>query len=319
MIYTLCQLGRAKKILAYKEPEFDLTKTLKKSEKAIFIALSIILAVAPLVSTYIASRPKVETAVFSTTNSSVVDSEIEKARTNMLELGFPEEYLKDLPDSEVLEYGDATHLLIQKPDEIKETTLANDKIVICISETFIFYYPNREIRTMMRISLPDNSKAKYRNGVYHQYYYEDFVPMDADENREFFIALSDDNNETYSSAPLSEYTPRSQVDKFYISGYEFAFERGSTNRRAYLAHSAQIKSNAHQWVATDAVFLWQEHPVGITGSSINDMALKEFDGVMTFGESGFEPINRFDLYNAFDFEPEYTVKNKVDVDDSNNL
>lgn len=317
MIFCLCQLGRAKKILAYKEPEFDLTETLKKSEKVIFVSLAIILAVTPLVSTYLASSPKVETAIYNIANSNAPQSEIEKARANMLELGFPEEYLNDLPDSEVLEYSDATHLLVQKPDEIKETTLVNDKIVICTSETFIFYFPDREIRTIMRISLPDNSNAKYRNGVYHQYYDGDFLPVEKDENREFFIALSDDNNETYSTAPLSEYTPKSQIDKFYVSGYEFAFERGSTNRRAYLAHSAIIKSNDYRWVGTDAVFLWQKYPIGITGSSINDMALKEFDGVFTFGGSDFEPINRFDLYGAFDYKPEYTVKNNATVDGSN--
>lgn len=317
MIFCLCQLGRAKKILAYKEPEFDLTETLKKSEKAIFVALAIILAVTPLISIYIASSPKVESTIYIATDSSVAKAEIEKARINMLELGFPEEYLKDLPDSEVLKYGDATHLLVEKPDEIKQTTLANDKIVICTSETFIFYYPDREIRTIMRISLPDDSKAKYRNGVYHQYYDGDFVPVDKDENREFFIALSDDNNEIYSTAPLSEYTPKSQIDKFYVSGYEFAFVKKSTNRRAYLAHSAIIKSNDYQWVGTDAVFLWQRYPIGINGSSINDMALKEFDGVITFGGSDFEPIKRFDLYGAFDYKPEYSIKNNATVDDSN--
>ncbi len=317
MIFTLCHLGRAKKILAYKEPEFDLTETLKKGEKVIFVGLAIILAVTPLISTYIASSPRVEATIYSTTDSSIAKSEIEKARINILKLGFPEEYLKDLPDSEVLEYSDATHLLIEKPDEIKQTTLANDKVVICTSEVFIFYFPDREIRTIMRISLPDNSKAKYRNGVYHQYYDGDFVPMDKDENREFFIALSDDNNETFSTAPLSEYTPKSQRDKFFISGYEFAFSKGSTNRRAYLAHSAQIKNNISRWVATDAVFLWQKYPIGISGLSINDMALKEFDGVMTFGGSDFEPIKRFDLYDAFDYKPEYTVKNNATVDDSN--
>jgi hypothetical protein len=47
------------------------------------------------------------------------------------------------------------------------------------------------------------------------------------------------------------------------------------------------------------------------------MALKEFDGVFTFGGSDFEPINRFDLYGAFDYKPEYTVKNNATVDDSN--
>lgn len=317
MIFCLCQLGRAKNILAYKEPEFDLTETLKKSEKAIFVALAIILAVTPLVSTYLASSPKVETAIYNIANSNAPQSEIEKARANMLELGFPEEYLNDLPDSEVLEYSDATHLLVQKPDEIKEKTLVNDKIVICTSETFIFYFPDREIRTIMRISLPDDSKAKYRNGVYHQYYDGDFVSINADENREFFIALSDDNNKTYSSTPLSEYTPTSQRDKLFISGYEFAFERGSTNKRAYLSHSARIKNNNSRWVGTDAAFFWQRYPFGVTGSSINDMALKEFDGVFTFGGSDFEPINRFDLYGAFDYKPEYTVKNNATVDGSN--
>lgn len=93
------------------------------------MSLAIILAFTPLISTYIASSPKVESAIYSASDSSAEKSEIEKARINMLELGFPEEYLKDLPDSEVLEYSDATHLLIEKPDEIKQTTLVMTKLL----------------------------------------------------------------------------------------------------------------------------------------------------------------------------------------------
>ena len=188
-LFALCQIGRAKNILAYKEPEFDLTEALYKVEKVIFVILAIVIAITPLISTYIASTPNVKTIIYNTSDSDVEKSKIDEARNNMIELGFPEEYLNDLPDSEVLKYGDATYLLIDKPDEIKQTTLANDKEVICISETFIFYYADREIRTMMRVELPDNSKAKYRNGLYHQYYDEDFVPLDTDEDNEFFEAI----------------------------------------------------------------------------------------------------------------------------------
>lgn len=315
MIFSLCQLSRAKNILAYKEPEFDLTEALHKVEKVIFVILAIVIAITPLVSTYIASTPNVETIIYNTADSDVEKSKIDEARNNMLELGFPEEYLNDLPDSEVLKYGDATYLLIDKPDEIKQTTLANDKEVICISETFIFYYAECEIRTMMRVELPDNSKAKYRNGLYHQYYDEDFVPLDTDEDNEFFVALSDDNNQTYSTSPISEYTPKNQIQKYYISGYEFNFVKNSTNRRAYLAHSAYIKNDNLRNVGTDAVFVWQKYPIGITGSSINDKAISEFSGVFTFGGSKFEPIKRWDLYNTFEYRPDYTIKsNSSDLD-----
>lgn len=316
MIFSLCQLGRAKRILAYKEPEFDLKETLKKSEKIVYWILVIILAVAPAISMLAAASPNVNTTIHNTANIIVEESELDNARNNMLELGFPKEYLKDLPDSEILKYNNATYLQTEGKEDIHKTTLASDKIVVCSSETFNFYYPDGEIRVMMRIEVPEKNVAQYRNGLYLQFYEEYFSPTYDDNSDgdygQFYLALSEKDGKTFSTEPISEFTPKSPLEKLYISGFEFTFVDGSNNRRAYLAYSAKLKETDRRRVyCTDAVFLWQEIPISAENTSINDMAISEFDDVMTFGGSGIKTIRRWDLYNSFDYYPYYTIKDEM--------
>ncbi len=308
MIFALCQLGRAKNILAYKEPEFDLSEPIKKIEKIGYRFLVVFLAIVPIIIMYASATPKVETVIYNTVDTNIEQIEIEIARNNMLELGFPEEYLYDLPDSEVLKYSDATYMQIQNTDEVKSTTLANDDKVLCTVKSYNFYYSNGEMRVLMRAEFPENSKAKYRKGLYHQFYDHIVVPVDEESNsEEFFIALSEKDGKTYSTAPLSEYTPKNAIEKFYISGYEFTFEKNSTDKRVYLAHSAQLqKPDTPIAGSTDGVFLWQKFPISAYDTSINDMAIFEFSGTMYF-PNDLEPIRRWDLYNNFDYYPYYTI------------
>ncbi len=318
MIFALWQLNRAKKILAYKEPEFDLKETLKINEKVAYWILIIILAITPIISMLVAASPDVNAEIYNTSDINVDKSEVEFAKNNMLELGFPQEYLKDLPDSEILKYGEATYMLLENTTEVKKTNLANEREVVCTVETFHFHYSDGEIRIMMRAEIPESSPAKYRKGLYHQFYNNRFVPFDEDNNNgEFFIALSDKDGKTYSTAPLSEFTPKNAIDKFYISGFEFTFVKNSNNRRAYLAHSALMQDPyTEQASCTDGAFFWQSLPINVDNTSINDMAILEFDGVIDFGGSDFESIKRYDLYNYFDYYPHYMIKDKqIDSDE----
>jgi len=311
MIFSLCQLGRAKNILAYKEPEFDISEPIKKSEKISYFVLVIILAVVPIIIMLSSASPKVDSVIYNPADSIAEQSKIDEAKNNIIELGFPQEYLNDLPDSEVLKYSDATYMMFENTDEIKQTNLIDGRETLCTIEHFYFFYEGGEIRVLLRAELPENSKAKYRKGLYHQFYDRDVVPVDKDSNsEEFFIALSDKDGKTYSVAPLSEYTPKNAIEKFYISGYEFVFEKGSTNRRAYLAHSAQFQDPDNA-IATcsDGVFLWQKFPVTAEETSINDMAILEFSGTISF-PNDLSPIHRADLYQYFEYNPEYTVENK---------
>ena len=82
----------------------------------------------------------------------------------------PEEYLKDLTDSEVMKYDNATLMKIENTDDIKQTTLANDRETICTIEHFYFFYPDGEMRVLLRGEFPENSKAKYRKGLYRRRY-----------------------------------------------------------------------------------------------------------------------------------------------------
>lgn len=318
MIFALCQLGRAKKILAYKEPEFDIREPIKKNQKFSYAVIVIILAISPVALMLSAASPNVDSVIFNATDLTIEKSATEEARANMLELGFPEEYLHDLPDSEVLKYIDATFMKLENTDDIKQTTLANDHKTICTIEHFYFFYPDGEIRVLLRGEFPENSKAKYRKGIYHQFYNRDVVPIVEDINaEEFFIVLSEKSGKTYSAAPLSKYTPKNAIDKFYISGFEFIFEKGTTNQRIYLAHSAQLKNPTLVTAScTDGVFLWQKFPISPYDTTINDMAIREFSGTISF-PNDLEPICRRDLYQFFEYNPNYIAKNSTNIDNYN--
>lgn len=332
MLFSLCQLGRAKKILAHSEPEleFKLERTLNKTEKKNYSILVVAFAIVPIILMIAAASPEMPTEIYNPADTTVAQEEIEYAKNNMLELGFPEEYLYDLPDSEILKYSNATYLQCEDAESIHRTqydytTNTEEKVIICTSEVFRFYYPDGEIRIMMRVDLPDEKTAKYRNGLYLQYYSEDFVPIESGDGNQdlgkFFLALSEKDGKTLSTEYISEYTPKSgPIEKFYIAGYEFSFVDDSSNRRAYLAHSAQFSHpTMPQYTCTDAVFFWQEIPISAEQISINDMAISEFDGAMTLGGGIIKPIHRWDLYNSFDYDPAYGIKDEmIDLDEIEN-
>lgn len=329
MTICLCQLGRAKKVLANAETEFNLKQTLQKSEKAVFAVLAVVLAIMPVMAMLAAANPNVDAKVHNTADITIAKSEIDSAKNNMLELGFPEEYLRDLPDSEILKYSDATYLQCEEKEFLHNMVYnykTNEKERAELSFTvdvFRFFFADGEIRIMMRLEIFDEEIANYRNGLYLQFYENDFVPAYDDNETgdygQFFLALSEKDGKTLSTELLSEYTPKNQLEKLYISGCEFTFVDGGTNRRVYLAHSAKIASpSTIRNTCTDAVFLWQEIPISAENTSINDKAVSEFDGVMRFGNS-LDSVRRFDLYDAFSFEPSYLIKTElIDWDEYEN-
>lgn len=71
MIFALCQLGRAKNILAYKEPEFDISEPINRSEKYCYAILVIILAISPIFLMLSAASPKVDTVIYNITDSTL--------------------------------------------------------------------------------------------------------------------------------------------------------------------------------------------------------------------------------------------------------
>lgn len=326
MFVSLYLLSRAKKILSHEEPEFDLKQILSKAEKAFYWILVVILAIMPIVAMIAEANPDIEAKNHHTADTSVSQSIIDTAKNNMLELGFPEEYLKDLPDSEILNYSDATYLQIEEKEFAYNryhnyATNTTDKKASYGVDVFRFYFADGEIRIMMRIEIIDENIAKYRNGLYLQFYEDRFSPAydynETGDYGQFYLALSEKDGETLSTEILSEYTPKNSLEKLYIAGFEFVFAKGGTNRRAYLAHSAKLMYPTRDaYLCTDAAFFWQEIPISNEEISINDMAISEFDDVFTFGSNDIDIVNRHDLYTAFNYKTSFLIKDElIDLDE----
>lgn len=319
LIFTIVQLCRAKNVLAHEEPEFNLNDTIYKSEKIIYGILVVVFAITPIIAMIGSSASSPDYEVFNAVITSVSQSEVEAAKKNMIELGFNEEYLKDITDSEILKYADATCLQIEEPRSIhreeydfKANTM--NKIVVCETQTFRFFFPDDEIRILMRVEMPDEKTCKYRNGLYLQFYNDYFTPKynDNENNCEKFeVVLSELEGQTISTTPLSYFNPENSNDLLYIAGFEFKFVKGSTNRRAYLAHSSKIsRPEIIQNTCTDGVFLWEEIPLSAEYQSINSKAIAEFDGSFFFGGSGIDEIHRWELYDSFSYDPSYKTKDE---------
>lgn len=321
LIILLCQLGRAKNVLSHQEPEFELKQSLNKAEKVIYWVLVVALAVTPIVTMFASANVNSDYEIYNPSNSTVSQEEINSAKEHMLKLGFPEEFLKDLPDSEIMKYGDATHLQIEKKQEhYDEDFLTNyNKKPVATSQIFNFYFADAEMRALVRVDIPDDSIIKYRSGVYFYFHDEDFSSLydgnGLDEYGKLYLALSEKDGETISYKPLSEYTPDNSLQNFYTAGFEFKFGKADTNKRVYIAHSARIsRPTIMQNICTDGVLLWQQLPITADYKSINDMA-KEYCSGRIYFTNELDAINKRQLYNSFEFDESYLIEDEmVDFD-----
>lgn len=313
LIIMLCQLGKAKNVLSHQEPEFELKQSLNQTENIIYWVLIAALAITPVISMVVAANTTPDYEVYNSADTDVSKKDIESAKSHILKLGLPEDVLKDLPDSEILKYTDATYLQVEKKREYTKNNIYGEKIV-ATSQIFNFYFDDAEMRVLTKVDIPDNSVIKYRSGVYFNFYNEDFVPLydgnGLDDYDKLYLALSENGNKTLSYHPLSEYTPDNSLENFYSAGFEFSFDDADTNRRVYVAHSARIANpTIMHYMCTDGVLYWQQFPISAEFKSINDMAKEYLSGRISFGND-FDSIEKQQLYNSFEFNESYLIEDE---------
>ena len=283
-IIPLLGLWRVKRILGRKEPEFDLSYTLSKRDKRSYGVFVVFFLILPIFIMIISATRKPETHIFSPVDTTESVETVQSAREHMLDLGFPQEYLDDLPDSEVLRYRTASYC--------EESSYYSSKEIGKIIKIYIFYFsaeydkrteeyvPSGDIRTLYRIELPDDSKANYKNGFYAHFAYQDFVLVYGDngvckDERDgmFFTALSDKDGTTILSDPFKTY--RTGTNNFYsrYTGAEYAFADKSTNRRAYLADTAVVSHpGITQYVSVAYEYYYKDIPLYVTYNSFSEAA-----------------------------------------------
>ncbi len=302
---ALISIYNAKKILSHKEPEIELNHTLNKKEKCLYSAIVIVLIAVPLCFMYLSASRETAYEKYNSVDTSISQDKVLFAKEHMLDLGFPQEYLNDLPDSEILKYTNSTYMQISERNERDWTP---EKI-----ETFYFYFEDGGIRALNRISLPNDATA-YRNAFYLDFYWDDFVYSNSSDkwseedytnfNGQFFIALSEKNGEIVSSEyfDITELYNSSNGYYMQFSGYEYSFPHNTTERRAYIAQSAKVSHyGVNHIVLVDSMYYRKELPFYLTYNHFGEMAEEHFV------ESREWPVNDFTIddvhyQDSFDYD-----------------
>ena len=313
VIIFIFQIRRAKFVLAHEEPEFELSQTIENNEKKVYCCLVVLFIIIPIVSMYLSTTRTPEYAIYNSADLSVEETSIEKARQNMLDLDFPEEYLADLPDREVLEYANATYM--GKYDYYKGDGDAEKKEAETV-ELFCFFYPDGTLRALYRIELCDELSTPYRKGFYVELDNYEFVQNynasikntdKTDGFGRFFIALSQVDNNTVSSEYFEDKSPYGIVGR-EIAAYEYSYPKNSTQRRAYFATSAYIQDSSKPKVLfVDARHYTIEAPFYLD-YTISDLMEINMNG--RFISTDFTIRNPQYFFNV-DYFPEYKVKDEM--------
>ncbi len=272
IIIPLWQLRNAKKVLANEDEEFELQQTLNSAEKGAYWAIILMLITVPVISMLVISLSEPEVAPYVQNDISAETVSVQNARENMLKLGFPEEYLKDLPNSEILEYEKAIDMYTDGEQDLK--CMRSFGIVECEfkEQQFTFIFPDGDFRNIMRVELPDDKRPKMRMGLYLDY--KNYNLVCSRNDKEFQIALSDYRGKTVASTPIFEYS--ADYD-FYTGGFEFKFPKKAKNCRAYISKSvAASHPSQTSWLYTSGGFIFEKIPLSTNHRSINSLAIERF-------------------------------------------
>lgn len=306
LIITLWQLRNTKKYLANENDELELKTVISKGEKIVYCVLVIVLAVTPIISMLAAAGSQPEIEVFNPVDTEYSVDEVNNVRMEMIILGMPEDILDDLPDSEIMKYKGSTHL--ETSESYPLSVRGDNDNCVGTHQYFIFFFPQGEARTLLRIDVEDESSFKYRNGLYISHNRDDWnKPDSSNGNSDFFIALCNKDTETVKSEIESTYTPNGNSWFSNTTGFEFKFPKGSVSRRAYIGVQTvlQNRRDSHL-VGINGYFLFEHNPITPECNSMNTVAQKLFDesrGMFSTADS--ENFQLVDLSHSFEIKAEY--------------
>lgn len=292
-------LQRAKKRLCHTESPFILRAPLQKRGKLCYALLSaLLLVVLPLGSMCHAAMRAPETAPYVRQDVETADADVNEARENMRRLGFPEAYLNDLPDSEILHYQHAAHMTVCREEEML-ARFAEEAPTDTQIRAYAFFFPKEALQTegdaLRMLYVLENFDAQSfhgRDGFYFQFSDRDFwayapsVRDSAQFPAFFSLILADCGGKTVSAAPLYTvpYQGKGGIPNTY-TGCEFAFPRKAENRRAYFADTAQLradpeKSSSYNSGYVSAVSFHKQAPFYLLHNNTLKLAEQQFSADM---------------------------------------
>lgn len=238
-------LFRVCRILHHEEPEVEIRKPLQKRGKGIYAAVVSVCLLTAILMMPVAALRQPKATVFKP-NDVTQNEAVEAAKQNMLSLGFPEERLSDLPDSEILKYKDALALYTELDGgngfEAEEAARVRG---------FYFKLPDPDapssvendylVRVLYCLDGFPEGKWHMRSGFFVQEALGGsapaFYPLAPELSDYTAYTLSEKNGKILCSAPLG-------VKKNAFSdeprGMEFNFPKGAEHCRAYYAFTASF-------------------------------------------------------------------------------
>lgn len=304
LLITFLGFRRAKKILCHSEPEFTLENPPTKHSKQIFAAILCAFLLLPFGAMCGAALRTPPTVCYTTADTEESDETIQAARQHLLDLGLPTSVLNDLPDSEVLRYRTTQHM--------ETETLYSKSVLSC--EIYIFYITEQwvsndeslseGVRVLYAFNGFDNQKVHLRDGFYFQLAQEDFLGFAPNKLQTFHLILGEKDETTYRAQPFLSFPDTDTYANAY-AGFDFAFPKGSTNRRAYFANSGIIQSPSLSKISyVRGEYYHQCFPLYIEYRNNEERAISRFSN-RTF-HAGIYSVTDIQQYDSFfDYQPAF--------------
>ncbi len=312
LIVTVRQLGKAKKVLTDFNNELELNKFLSEFEKVVYVIFVLVIALVPVISMFAISCAKPETVIYEPMNDEIQQAEVVLAKENLLQLGLPEKILKDLPDSEIVKYKDATYLEAVEETEINYNKSFGGETPFFTEQKFIFYFKDGYIRVLLCLEFSDSNIAKFRQGIYMRFYSDNIISDNSKED--FYLALCEIDGKTIESKVISEYY---HDFDWNAAGFEFKFDNSSVKKRVYLAKTYAVSYYTSSYVfALDCRYIYEKIPLTANWKSMNTIAYEELYGGISFG-ADLNSVKSYQLYSTFRYDPEYWGYEAIDENSTN--
>lgn len=274
-IFTAVQLVRVNNRLWDADAEYGISPWNKKTVTAAvaIVAFCIICPVSFMYADAVREPDVSELVIHDTENSAEADAVRKYIRE---ELGFgcepgceitDDDFLEELPDSEIMRYKDAKYLAWS-------AQIANEGVY----HIYDFYFNDEDtgdirVRTLIRLYVADERKQnRYKNGFYYKYSYYNWVFIPVTEPEIYASVLYQRNGKAYAFQP--EAKDLNDEDVFYDDrnavGFEYPAENGMV---IWFAITNGVGAPYASKSMSHAMFIVkQNNPIALTNGSMRDYA-----------------------------------------------
>lgn len=287
---------RMRRVVCSGEPQETRLEPFTRKSRRCFVSVVLVFALLPILGMVAAALRAPSTAPYTQADTQGTDAAA--AREHLVALGLPADIAADLPDSEVLLYTDMATMQVITDSTAGESWYGPDMTV----RAYQFWgssWEDNGVRTLYCLQYPDTYTAHFRESLYFRYDREIFIISIDETPSRLCLVLADDAGETVRVTPFSEswdeQTNYLSSDAYYgPTGCEYAFPRGSTNRRVYVAATRHFGGGSG-WgslVATEGLYFSQRVPLSEDGLGLTECA---FIRLMRHSSTSSECIAQWQL------------------------